>query len=665
MVTKISQENINNKDLKVEELYSFDVFDTLITRTTATPKGIFAIMQSELCNNPEYKNYPESLKKNFYYLRIDAEKISRYIQRSKIKVNEITIDDIYNQLGKGFFLSEEEKETLKSLELKTEIKNFIPISENIKKLSDLYYKNKKVILISDMYLQANIIRDFLRPFIPFINEIEIFSSCETLCGKGNGSAFEFVHNKLGIATKNWYHVGDNEKSDFAQAKKYGINAELYKYPKLQSYEKTILSEYENDLEYQKLIGLCRNIRLLNDVKDLKTKTGICLTGPILISYVLLILENSLKQGINRLYFIARDGFVLKEIADILIEKNNYPIKTKYIYGSRIAWRVPSMISADINSIEETLNYILYDYESLAKSLGITQDELGKFIDKKYRNKKFNLSEQEHIKNILMNNKNFLDFIIERNMLKRSLIKEYLIQEIDFSDDRFAFVDLCGSGNANNCLSNIINDFYNGKINIFYMATHKPVNTTEKVERALYKYCDKPLMWIEIISRTTQGQTLGYRKDSSTGEIKPVFEEYSEKFWEKWKYNNYLNGVKLFAKYSDSPIPFNILDKYASLLYSTDKTIVETFGDVPFSVIGIENAEFAPQISKTEALLYLMFNIYPKTNSIHWSKIRSSECVQKIINFKRKYGSIRKFIFDLNFSTKPFKISVFIWGHQLI
>lgn len=29
-------------------IYSFDVFDTLITRRTAVPEGIFAIMQSDL-----------------------------------------------------------------------------------------------------------------------------------------------------------------------------------------------------------------------------------------------------------------------------------------------------------------------------------------------------------------------------------------------------------------------------------------------------------------------------------------------------------------------------------------------------------------------------------------------------------------------------------------
>ena len=33
------------------QLYSFDIYDTLITRKTATPEGIFALMQKQLEEN--------------------------------------------------------------------------------------------------------------------------------------------------------------------------------------------------------------------------------------------------------------------------------------------------------------------------------------------------------------------------------------------------------------------------------------------------------------------------------------------------------------------------------------------------------------------------------------------------------------------------------------
>ena len=48
------------------ELYSFDIFDTLITRRTFTPFGIFAIMQKKLNEDLQYQSIPSILKNNFY-----------------------------------------------------------------------------------------------------------------------------------------------------------------------------------------------------------------------------------------------------------------------------------------------------------------------------------------------------------------------------------------------------------------------------------------------------------------------------------------------------------------------------------------------------------------------------------------------------------------------
>ena len=54
-----------------------------------------------------------------------------------------------------------------------------------------------------------------------------------------------------------------------------------------------------------------------------------------------------EKGIQKLFFIARDGYILKKIADILIEKYRYPIATVYLYGSRKAWRLPSIKPKDL------------------------------------------------------------------------------------------------------------------------------------------------------------------------------------------------------------------------------------------------------------------------------------------------------------------------------
>ena len=59
-------------------VYSFDVFDTLITRTTAEPKGIFTIMEEILRKDALYERYPLHLRRHFRQFRVEAEVQARY-----------------------------------------------------------------------------------------------------------------------------------------------------------------------------------------------------------------------------------------------------------------------------------------------------------------------------------------------------------------------------------------------------------------------------------------------------------------------------------------------------------------------------------------------------------------------------------------------------------
>ena len=90
---KLIEQEINPQTLNTpkKNLYSFDIFDTLITRTTATPYGIFALIQEELKTNQNFKNYPINLKNNYYHIRINTEKYVRAVNFSEQKTREIKI----------------------------------------------------------------------------------------------------------------------------------------------------------------------------------------------------------------------------------------------------------------------------------------------------------------------------------------------------------------------------------------------------------------------------------------------------------------------------------------------------------------------------------------------------------------------------------------------
>ena len=47
------------------------------------------------------------------------------------------------------------------------------------------------------------------------------------------------------------------------------------------------------------------------------EVGNKISGPVFLNYVLWILKSAQQKGIKTLYFLARDGFLLWEIAQIL------------------------------------------------------------------------------------------------------------------------------------------------------------------------------------------------------------------------------------------------------------------------------------------------------------------------------------------------------------
>ena len=315
------------------DLYSFDIFDTVITRKVAQPRGIFAIMQAQLCHNDEFKDFPQEVKVNFFKHRTNAEYRQRKLNYLAKDDKDITFDQIYQDIKDNCYLSDTQIEQLKNLELQTEYDNIIPIEENVQKINALISQGKRVVLISDMYLSEDFIRKLLaKTKLP--NDIKIYLSSVVGFKKETGEMYSYVQKQENVDFNNWYHLGDNEYSDYKQALYAGINSELYHYVELKAYEDNILRGQFDSPFVQLMIGCAKNLRLQNYKKSDKFDLGASLAGPIFYPYVSWLIEQAQKRGIKLLYFLARDGYILQKFADIIIKKRNLDIKTQYVYGSK-------------------------------------------------------------------------------------------------------------------------------------------------------------------------------------------------------------------------------------------------------------------------------------------------------------------------------------------
>lgn len=314
------------------ELYSFDVFDTLIMRKFAEPRGIFKLVKERIGT----WDLPRDLIENFESIRMQSE---QYFYKNVCKNDfmDVRFEEIYALIAQNFSLSATQKQALMDMEVETERENLLPIEDNIALIERLVREGREVVLISDMYLDAKIIRSFLLPFSSVFEGLFIYVSCEYRKKKNNGALFKMILRKRQIQANRWLHFGDNFEIDCLEAKKLGIRFHHF-HNDLLDYERYALGSCDS-LSIQKWLGKARIFRVQNGLSALE-ELGACFGAALFLPYVYYVLNQCQRRGIECLYFIARDGYVLQKISEKIIQKEGLDIQTRYIYGSRAAWKKP-------------------------------------------------------------------------------------------------------------------------------------------------------------------------------------------------------------------------------------------------------------------------------------------------------------------------------------
>lgn len=638
-----------NKEYK---LYSFDIFDTLITRKVATPKGIFVLMKDIINQSPQFADLPNDVKTNFFNYRTNSEFYLRQINNQWNDGKDISLDMIYNHIQHTYFLTNEQTQAIKELEIQLELDNIIPIKENIEKLKVLLEKGKRVVLISDMYLPEYIIKEMLLKCDPVLCQVKLYLSSTLGFMKTKQALFHYVKEQENVEFREWTHMGDNKFADFFCARKLGIKAVLYPYVKFKEYEKSLLMADSQNSFVQISLGCAKNIRLNKFPNDEKAQLGASLAGPILFPYIYWLLDQAQKRGIERLYFIARDGYILKLIADLIIKENNLPIKTKYIYGSRKAWRISALKVEDDELYRQFVQFTMYEPKKVNQAFGLTKEEFLSILPKNLHNYSTHKPDNR-LAEYLYNNKDVLKFAIEKNRAQKNCVINYLKNTIDCTDDKFAFVDLDGSGLTQNCLARLMNNFYDKKIKSFYYAVTPACCRSLNLEKYYYYTLKRGNMgnMLELLTRAPHGQTLKYANQDKNFE--PILEQIDVENFKAWGFDNYINGMLEYCnllnqnKYKyiqlDNQV---ILDIYINYLFlSIDKNTATLLGSIVHTSYGKESDEFAPKLSVFDAFHYL-FRKKVDTDNLMYSKARSNKFVNKIIEYRQAHPKFRKELINL-------------------
>ena len=332
-------------DIDKYKIISFDIFDTLITRSVAHPFGVFYLLQRKLMQNQKLKR---DFTNKFVHIRIDAE---RKAQR-RFKKEQADFEQIYQVICDDNGYSQSDRAYLMDLEFQTELSVIRPIQEMVHFLDEVRKKNIKVIFLTDTYLNRQYIEKILNHVNLYHSGETIYSSSDMNMTKATGRLFRHVLKMEKCDHHGIIHIGNNYRIDILPAQKNGFDSYYYNVTDINRYESALAYGTSTNITssfFQSIAGASRMARLQmpyhNNIEE-KTYSylGANVAGPILYAYVAWILTKAKEKKLKRLYFIARDGEILLEIARRIYGYFYSEVELRYIYGSRQSWHLPSVTS---------------------------------------------------------------------------------------------------------------------------------------------------------------------------------------------------------------------------------------------------------------------------------------------------------------------------------
>lgn len=334
---------------------SFDIFDTLVIRPFWEPKDLlfFVGMRcGKLIKNVD----------TFVSMRLEAEDKRRLMAKTLHKNREdVTLGEIYDYMGSAFNLSKSALAEIKKCEEGTEL-FFCRARTAGKELYDLAkFTGKKVVLTSDMYLEKNLIEKILKQ-CGYAGYDGLFLSSDYRKLKITGSLFQEVLKITGERAESVMHIGDNWNSDKIAAEKAGMQALFF--PKaIETYTNNISNIYTGDsfkelyegrhrnLDSRVLIGQL-SIRCLyavaaygcfdNPFRSFNKESyynadpyymGFAAMGMHLFGVAEWIHRITAEKGYERIIFLARDGFLVKSVYELLYGEVK-SVKSDYFYTNR-------------------------------------------------------------------------------------------------------------------------------------------------------------------------------------------------------------------------------------------------------------------------------------------------------------------------------------------
>jgi hypothetical protein len=432
----------------------------------------------------------------------------------------------------------------------------------------------QIVHASDMYLPKSFIEELLLENGIMEKEDLLYVSNHDKAAKGDGSMFRKISKDHGIPLNRISHIGNCYQADYLGAKRAGVHATHYPCGNSTKKEKELnnlscftdgLSSYWSGISRIGRISATNFSNRRNEFEILE-QIACSVASPLLCSYVHWALNQAVQDKVDNLFFIARDGQILWEIAKKIQQENPSfkLLNLKYIYGSREAWRAPSIIELD----DFTLDWILNDHPNLTPKciygrVGLTEDFFSSTSNNPLSNfdieELIPLSLHPKIRHWLTSSK-VSRIILQESKNKRELLLKYFQQEGVFPD-KSAIVEIGCTGTTQHALHRMLQNLnIPTPVNYFFGLADGEL-ITEGFKAKTFFYNQKSgtgitpssdynyFLILETFCMANHGRTLAYEQKGEKVEavlaIKAKY--FREKKWEEFFRDKVFSTAVAYSK----------------------------------------------------------------------------------------------------------------------
>src|SRR6266851_9893578 len=430
---------------KKASLVTLDVFDTALRRSVARPEDVFLLAAHRI----QQRRWSAIDPWQVAYARESAEARAR----AQAGIGEVTLDDIYSFLVAE--LGADLTEALRAEEIATEQDVCHANPEIIAIYQELQRRNIPVAFVSDTYLPHEVVVNLLANS-GYRSSHQVFVSNTFNATKATGQLFFALMKHLSVAPESICHLGDNISSDVVNARRAGLNGFWYSAP-LASLQGEASEDSTSYLRRSLQRGIAHSLPPNHHASSNPVwhDIGVKVAAPLYLGFAQWLIDQLRTNPVDRMYFCARDGKIIKEVFDQL--RRNYsdlPPSTYLMISRR------SLVFASIDSLgEDELKFLGTNWADLQLSdyltrIGLEPDECVRVVEEHGLTLDTVIDNEKRavLKSVFQS---LEEKIIAIARAKKQLLLQYLEEQGCLSIKRIGFCDIGWHGSLQQAFAKVI------------------------------------------------------------------------------------------------------------------------------------------------------------------------------------------------------------------